>query len=459
MASHIERLSDVGTAARVEGRVRALMGLSLGYFMVLLDTTVLSVAEPDIASSLHASIGGLQWVVDSYTITLAAFLLSAGAVADRIGPARMFRFGVAAFGTLSLLTTFAPSVGALIALRALLGVVAAACIPSSTAMIAQLYPQQRTRARALAVWTAISGVGLASGPLVGGVLVGVAGWRAVFVINAPVAIVVLLLVAHRGFASARARRPINVAAQLLACASLASLSGALIALGGGRASVAAPLLVAAVCCVGTLVAVERRSAHPVFVPAILRARGVGAGLLAGGVVNFALTGVIFAIPLVLAAQFRLAPMSIGLFLLALTIPCALNPLLTGYLVARHGSRPPIVGGLALVAVGPLLLGFCIAAGLPLVVFALGLAVTGFGISFALPALVSAVLGAVPADTAGNASGLLNAVRQMGATMGVAVMGATLATPPLAVGGASAIFIAAALAAVGCIVYAVLTRPK
>ncbi|MFJ3490649.1 MFS transporter [Leifsonia aquatica] len=439
------------------GRFRALLGLSLGYFMVLLDTTVLSVAEPDIAQSLHVSVGGLQWVVNGYTITLAAFLLSAGAISDRCGAHRTFRYGTAVFGLLSALSAVAPSVAALIIARALLGVAAAACVPSSTAMIATLYPESGARARALALWTAISGVGLALGPLVGGVLVELAGWRSVFLINMPIAIVVLILVSGHRFVSIPVRRHIDFLAQLLACATLGLFSGSLISFGGGQTELAVILASATLVSIIVLVGVERRSASPVFAPAILRTRGVIAGLIVGALVNFALTGVIFALPLLLVAQLGLTPEQIGLYLLPLTVPCAINPLLTGLIVTRKGTRIPIVGGLFLLAVGSTIVGVCIAVRFPTVTTACGLALIGFGISFTLPALINAVIGASPHGTAGTSSGLLNAVRQTGATIGVAVIGAALTALPASTGGPAALAIIAGLAAAGCVSYAMLTR--
>jgi len=141
--------------------------------MVLLDMTVLSVAEPDLSSSLHTSISGLQWAVMGYTVAFGSLLLSAGAVADRYGTHRVFRAGAAVFGLGSLLSALAPSLGVLIALRAVLGTAGAACLPASMAMITRLYPDAAGRARAVATWAAISGAAVAAGPVIGGALVDV----------------------------------------------------------------------------------------------------------------------------------------------------------------------------------------------------------------------------------------------------------------------------------------------
>ncbi len=222
-----KHLPPASTAGRPRSPLRhrgtVLAGISLGYFMVLLDTTVLSVAEPDLAASLHTSVAGLQWAANSYTVVFAALLLSAGALADRLGAHRVFRAGAALFALGSALCALAPTVGALIGMRALLGAAAAAaaCVPSSLALIGRLYPDRGQHARAVATWAAISGAAVATGPLAGGALVGAAGWRAVFLINVPLGAAVLVLTATRSLHCPRGNRKVDWPAQLAACACLA----------------------------------------------------------------------------------------------------------------------------------------------------------------------------------------------------------------------------------------------
>jgi DHA2 family methylenomycin A resistance protein-like MFS transporter len=408
-------------------RSLALLGISLGYFMVLLDMTVLSVAEPDLASSLHTSISGLQWAVTGYTVAFGSLLLSAGAVADRYGAHRVFRAGAFAFGLGSLLSALAPSLGVLIALRAVLGAAGAASVPSSMAMIARLYPDGASRARAVAVWAAISGAAVAVGPVIGGALVDVAGWRAIFLVNVPVSVLVLTLTAGRAAICPRGEGRIDWAAQLSACAVLALLTDTLIAAGSGSwahaAGSAAGTAVAAV----VFTVFERRSAHPVLNRALLRSREVRAGLAAGAAVNFALNGSLFVLPLLLEQGRHLSAIAAGLAFLPMTLPFALNPPVTGRLAARFGPRPPIVAGMALLAVGEAGLGCAAWAGAGYGWLALGLLLTGYGVSLVLPALVTAILSVAPQGTAGAAGGLLNATRQAGATLGVAAMGALAGT--------------------------------
>ncbi|WP_433201164.1 MFS transporter [Nocardia sp. CA-107356] len=419
--------SRADTSAASSGRTRALLGISLGYFMVLLDMTVLSVAEPDLAASLHTSVAGLQWATTGYTVAFAALLLSAGAVADRYGAHRVFRFGTAAFGVVSLLSAFAPSLWILVALRALLGAAAAACVPASMAMISQLYPDPARRARAISTWAAISGAAVAAGPIAGGALVGLAGWRSIFVVNVPIAIVVLALSTGSAVHCARGERRIDWLAQLTAAVALALCTDALIAAGAQALRHTAWSLGGTALATVVFVFLERRSAAPVLNRDLLRAGRVRAGLFAGAAVNFALTGALFVLPLLLQQQRHLSPLLTGLAFLPLTVPFAVIPPLAGKIVARIGARRPILAGLGLLAAGGSVLAVAVFASLAYPMLALGLLLSGFGVAFALPALVTAIVNAAPPGTAGAVGGLLNAVRQVGATLGVAIMGA-LVTP-------------------------------
>ncbi|MEU8799839.1 MFS transporter [Spirillospora sp. NPDC048819] len=431
-------------AGPAEARRRpALLGISLGYFMVLLDTTVLSVAEPDLARSLHATVAGLQWAVTGYTVVFAALLPSAGAIADRYGAHRVFRAGIAAFGLGSLLSAAAPDLWTLVALRALLGVAAAACVPASMAMIARLYPVPAERARAVATWAATSGAALAAGPLAGGALVGLAGWRAIFLINVPLAAAVLVLVSGRAVHCPRGPRAIDGPAQLLACAAMGLLTDALIALGSGSGPHALCSAAGAVAAGAAFAVRERRSAAPVLVPAVLRARGMPAALAAGAAVNFAMTGALFVLPLVFQRDLGLTPFQTGLAFLPMTLPFAFNPLLTGRIVARTGPRRPVVAGLALLTAGGALTGAVLLGGASYPPLVAGLLCTGFGVSFALPALATMVVAAAPEGTAGAAGGILNAARQGGAALGTATMGAFATVGSTASGDpAHALFLAA-----------------
>jgi DHA2 family methylenomycin A resistance protein-like MFS transporter len=358
------------------------------------------------------------------------------------------------FGLGSLLSALAPSLGVLIALRAVLGAAAAACVPSSMAMIARLYPDGADRTRAVAAWATISGAAVAAGPVIGGALVDAAGWRAVFLVNVPIALLVLALTAGQEAACPRGERGIDWAAQLAACAGLALLTAAIIAAGSGSWARSAAWAAGMAAAVVVLAVLERRSTNPVLNRALLRSGGVRAGLAAGAAVNFTLNGSLFVLPLLLEREYHLSAIATGLAFLLLTLPFALNPPVTGRLASRFGPRAPILAGLARLAAGSTGLGCAAWAEAGYGWLAIGLLLTGYGVSLVLPALVAAILSAAPQGTAGAVGGLFNAVRQAGATLGVSLMGATASA-----GTASGSAYALLLSAVVCAGAPLLVRPR
>lgn len=252
-------------------RPAQLVGISLAYFMVLLDTTVLAVAEPDIMRSLDVGVVGVGWATTIYTLALASALVFGGGLADRVGAYPVFVGGVIGFGAASVACALSPDLAFLLVFRALLGLFAAAIVPSSLSLIAALYREPGPRGRAISVWAAISGVAMAAGPVLGGRLVTLDGWRAVFVINAPLALVVLVLCRTR-VASARHARATSWLPHLGLAASLA-VGTLAITQAGRRSWLLAGLLglVALGAAYGTVI-VDRASAAPI-VPAALRRNG------------------------------------------------------------------------------------------------------------------------------------------------------------------------------------------
>lgn len=380
---------------------RLLTGLSLGYFLVMLDTTIVTVALP----SLSPSLPDQQWISNGYTLTFAAFLLTAGAWSDRFGARRVFRTGLLSFGALSLLSAVSPSPAALIALRALLGVAGALLVPSSLSLIATAYPVAATRAKAMGVWAAVSGTGLVAGPLLGGVLTQAFGWRAIFLVNVPVALVALALSRTAPPTPPKPGR-VDWVGQASAVVALSTLTYALVE----SAFWLLPVFLAAAV---VFVASQRRP--DAMLPVSLLSRN----LLAGAIVNFGLSGVLFVLSLYFQQSRGYSPSTTGLAFLPLTIPTAFNPIFTGRLVARIGPRVPAISGFLLMASGALLQAF-----FP-VLSVVALALLGFGVSLAIPSLLTAVVGSAPRELAGMAGGALNASRQTGAVLGVAVLGALL----------------------------------
>ncbi|MQY03496.1 MFS transporter [Actinomadura macrotermitis] len=421
MAIRTAAVPSVGSPSRA-----MLVGLSLGYFMVLLDMTVVTVALPDIGHDLHTGLSGLQWVTNGYTITFAALLLTAGWLSDRYGGRRVFLWGTAVFGVLSGISAASTSLSMLVVLRLLLGAAGALLLPASFAVITTVHADAAERARAVGTWAAITGAALAAGPLVGGVLTDTVGWRAIFLINVPLALVSLAVTARLAPETARKQRSgLDLPGQAGGVVALAALVYALIEgpeRGWTDAVVLAAFALAVVAAVVFVLAERRAGDAAMLPPRLFRSGGFSAALVAGLLANFGLAGLLFVLSLFFQESRGYTSLSAGLAFLPLTLPTAFNPVYTGRLVGRIGPHRPATAGFVLMAAGALLQA-------PftdhLAVTAAGLLVFGFGVSFALPALAAGVAGSAPADLAGIGAGALNSARQVGASLGVAVLGAVL----------------------------------
>ena len=395
-----------------------------GMFLVQLDVTVVNVALPHIGHALDADLAGLQWVVDAYTVVLAALLLGAGVVGDRWGHRNVAVAGLALFGLTSLFCGIAPDTLTLVIARALQGAAAALLLPSTLAVVNRTFPDRVEQAHALGIWAGVSALALPTGPLLGGALVTAAGWRAVFLVNLPVVAVALVLTlrAVKKDEPARTGR-FDLPGVLGAALVLTAL--VYCAISAGHAGAAAPTLAAgAVAVVGAvLLAVwERRAASPMFPPALLRERDfVGANAVAAAM-NFVGIGGVFVVTLYLQQVQDHDALTAGTMLLPLFVPLAVCAPFTGRLAAKYGPRPPMLGGLLLGTAGAssLLLLEADASYLRLVPVLLGL---GLGMGLLTPSVVAAALRAGPPDRPGLSSGVNNTARQAGGALGIAVFGA------------------------------------
>ncbi|KIL41008.1 MFS transporter [Gordoniibacillus kamchatkensis] len=402
-----------------------IAGLSLGYFMVMLDMTVLNVALPAIRHDLGGGFAGMQWVVNAYTIAFACLLLTAGALADRLGAKRLFVAGLVLFLAASVLSAASPSLGVLIACRALLGVGGAALVPASLTLIAHHFPAAAERARALGAWAAVSGAALAAGPAAGGLLVDTLGWRTIFLLQVPVALVSIgISLAVLSETARRTQRGFDFAGQLSAIVAVAALTYALVE--GEASGWGAPPIVIAYCAAAVaavcFVRIEARGKQPMLPLALFRNPAFSTAMAAGLAVNFALSGLLFLLTLYFQQARGYSAFTAGLAFLPLTVPTAFNPMLTGRIVGRIGAAAPAAFGFALMAAGTVILLWSDADS-SYAITLLALVLTGFGVSFAIPSLLAAVVASVPKEQAGISSGALNASRQLGAVLGVAVLGA------------------------------------
>ena len=395
----------------------------LGFFLITLDVSIVNVALPTIGERLGADVTGLQWIVDGYALPFAGLLLSAGAVTDRIGANRAFVAGLAGFTLASAACGLAPSAGALIAARVVQGCAAALMLPASLSLVRRSSDSAVGRARAVAVWTAAGGAAAAAGPVVGGVLTDTLGWRAVFAVNVPLGILALAVL-RGGPRSPRRPSPLDLAGQATSVLAVGAVVLAVIE--AGAHGVATPAVgVAGAVAVGAgaaFVVAERRSAHPAVPLGMFRAPTVAITTAVGFALNLGFYGMVFVLTLFVQTQRGASPLATGLMFLPMTGLVAGVNLLAGHLTTRFGPRPPLVAGqivmaggfVALLGVGP---------ATPTALLLLAMVPLGIGGGLAAPPLTAALLEAVPADRSGLASGVLNAARQLGGALGVALFGA------------------------------------
>ncbi len=422
-------------AGTVHAHKRLLITLGIAYGMIILDRTVVNVGLSTMQKDLGAGVTELQWIVDGYVLILASLLLSGGAVGDRLGIARTFRIAVILFTVASALCAMAPDAGFLIAMRMAQGIGAALLMPACWALIAQAYPEPASRHRAMAVWGAMSGSPQALGPSIGGLLVTIAGWRAIFFINVPLGLLVIMLARRYLPASAdeplpARQRGLDVPGQLATVVMLGGLTFALI--DGSASGWAQPWSLAAMgtAAIGlvALIVRERRAADPVLPPALFRARGLSAFVTVGTLLFFAYYGFVFALSIYLGAVTHDTALQIGLTLLPAAVPILAVPPLSTRLVSRIGPARSVAVGSAIAAMGFLAVMVIDVQDTALLAFVLLVIGVGSGLAF-LPQ-AGLVMSAAPRDRSGMVSGLMNASRQSGSMVGVAVLGA------LAVGGSA-----------------------
>lgn len=341
---------QAGPPAHADPRRRrvAFLSVAAGNFLVLLDTSILNVALPDVQRNLHAAAVYLPWASVAYTVVFAGLLLASGAVSDRIGPLRLYQAALGAFALLSLACAAAPDIGWLITGRALLGVAAAGMVPASLALLASLYPDPASRAKAIGAWAAITSSGLLAGPVLGGLLVTAGGWRLVFLVNPPVALLALLLARRLTNAVPASARPLDRLGILLSVVALGSLTFGCIeggTSGWGRPIPVITLGVAILALTGLVIA-ERRSPHPVLPPGLLSRRQVRADVLAAAVATLVFYGMLYTLTLWYQRERGFTPLSAGLAFVPMTLPMCVLPIFTGRLVAHFGARHLILFGLS-----------------------------------------------------------------------------------------------------------------
>jgi len=408
--------------------------VALGMFMAVLDTTIVNVALPAMRSSLGATVAGLAWIVDAYTLSFAALILAGGVLSDRFGAKRAYLAGLAIFVLASAGCGLAPSVTVLVAARFAQGMGAALFLPASLAIVRNTFDVPAERARAIAVWASIASVAASVGPVLGGVLVEDFGWRSAFLVNVPTGALALAGAAVLVRASARsAARRFDWAGQFASAAALGALCFAAIEMptrGPGATDVLIALLVA-VLAAAVLIAVERRSADPMVPLAWFRNPVFVAMNVMGTLVYVGYFALLFILSLYLHGSVGLNARQTGLMLLPLALSLSFGNVLSGRLHGRASATQLMSGGLLLSTCAVPALAAALTLRAPWPVVWAAMAAFGTGTALSVPPMIATVLEQVPADAAGVASGFLNAARQAGSLLGVAFAGAaTMLLPNL-----------------------------
>lgn len=398
--------------------------MSLGFGIVQLDVTIVNTALASMGASLGGGISELQWVVSSYTIAFAALILTAGALGDRLGAKRVFMMGFALFTLASLGCALAPNATLLISARAIQGLAAALLVPNSLALLNHAYREERERTRAVGIWAAGASLALTAGPLLGGVLIALLGWRSIFLVNLPIGLAGLWLTWRYAIDSERSSdRKLDLIGQGTAIGALGCLAAALIEAGtfvwtsifvlGGFA--------AAIACAIGFVLRERRTLHPMLPLQLFSHRMFSLTSAVGLLVNVAFYGLIFVFSLYFQQLDHLSPLATGLAFIPMMAAVLPMNLLAARAAARFGAPRIVAAGAAMAAAGCLML-LGMRRGTTYALLCMPLVLIGAGLGLLVPPLTSSLLGSVEKARSGIAAGVLNATRQTGSVLGVALFG-------------------------------------
>ncbi len=463
--AHAPRVAaDAAPAPPRLAKPLTLVAMSLGYGVVQLDVTIVNTALSSIGAALGGGVAELQWVVSAYTIAFAALILSAGALGDRLGARRVFAWGFVLFTAASLGCALAPSAMLLIAARAIQGIGAAILVPNSLALLNHAYPDETERGRAVGTWAAGASLALTAGPLAGGGLIALIGWRSIFLVNLPIGLAGLWLTwRYAGETTRSPEHRLDLPGQAAAIGALGLAAGAIIqggAVGWSNPWVLAGFASAAV--LGVLFVLrEARAAQPMLPLSLFASRLFSLTALVGLLVNIAFYGLIFVLSLYFQQVNGLSPLATGLaFLPMMGVVLPVN-LLAPRAAERFGARAAIAAGALISAAGcAALLG--ISQGTSYAAIGPQLVAIGGGLGLLVPPLTSTLLGSVEKSRSGIAAGVLNATRQTGSVLGVALFGSLLGAAGAFTTGARialAISIALLLAGAAAISFAVVPHRR
>ena len=400
----------------------------MSLLIVGMDVTIVNVALPAIQHDLHATLSGLQWILDAYTLVVASLLMLSGSLSDRFGRRRVFQIGLVLFTAGSLLCSLAHSIGQLVGFRALQGLGASMLNPVALSIIANAFPEPRARAHAVGVWGAVAGVSLAIGPLIGGALTQAVGWRSIFWINLPIGLIAVALAARFVPESKAPRaRAFDPVGQLLVFVGLASLTSAVIE--GPHTGWTSWTILGLFAASGAAVAIfffyEPRRKDPLVDLRFFRSIPFSSATLLALCAFASFAGFLFLNALYLQQARGFSAFHTGLCTLPLAIMMMVSAPLSGRLVGRYGTRPSLLaaGGAFLLSTWMLTR---LSTGTPLALLLLAYALFGLGLGMVNPAITNNAVAGMPLSQAGVAAAIASTGRQVGAALGVAVAGTVVA---------------------------------
>ncbi len=422
----VANIIDGASATSISRRGPVLFTMCLGVLIAQLDTSVVNFALKPIGAELQLGVSTLQWVVDAYNLVYASLLLTAGTLGDLYGRKRAFALGVTVFTLGSLMCGFAPDEKILIAGRAVTGLGAALMLSSSLAILAVTFSDTKERAHAIGIWASCYGLAMAVGPTAGGLLVDIAGWRSIFLIVVPIAVLALAMTLRFLPESRHPEgRRLDLAGQLLAIAALGTLT--LAAIEFPHWSVMTTVLCGSVSVAALMLffAVEARTEGALLPLDVVKRGSLPVAMAVASLMTFGMYAMLFLMPLYFQTLRGASVFEAGLELLPMSLLFLFVSQRSGLWAARIGPRAVMSAGMALMGTGLLLLSL-LSAETSLYVVETDLALLGIGLGLNTGPVNSVAVASVPPARYGTASGLLNTARMVGATLGVAVLGAVFA---------------------------------
>jgi EmrB/QacA subfamily drug resistance transporter len=461
----VESVVDASISTRTYRPLWTYVVAAVASFMVSLDNLVVTTALPQIRTHLHSGVQGLEWIVNAYTLTFAVLLLTGAALGDRFGRRRMLSVGLAIFTLASMAAALAPSIGILIAARAVQGVGGAIVLPLTLTIISHAAPAER-RGALLGIYGAVAGLAVAFGPLVGGAITQWASWQWIFWLNVPIGLAVLTIVGRVQESWGPVGR-LDGSGLALGSIGLFGIVYALISTDShawASANVALPLM-AGLAITGLFIFHERRTANPMLPLRLFRERTFSAANVASLLFSFGMFGSIFLLAQFLQTAQHLSPLAAGLRILPWTAMPILVAPIAGPLSDRIGGRPLMVTGLALQAGGLAWLAAVLSPAVTFATLVTPFVLCGVGMSLFFVPVSNMVLGSVPTSEEGVASGANNAVRELGGVIGIAVLASVFASrgsyasPAAFVAGTRPAILIGAVIVAGGAVAAALTRGR